>query len=231
MIKRDFITFGIRKNAQVRAENIRLSNFHSDFQLRYNGQSYHFKINLAGRHNVKNALAAICVALKLEIPLPDIAQALENFSGVHRRLEKKGEKHGITVYDDYGHHPTEIKATLSALRHAYPKRRIITVFQPHRYTRTKFLAQHFGRAFNSSDVVIITKIYPASEPPIPGVTAQLIVDAIKKSNKTQSCEVFYKENFKDITEFLQNNIKPNDIIITLGAGNIWQVGEDLLKLL
>jgi UDP-N-acetylmuramate--alanine ligase len=231
MTKREIITFGIRKDAQVRAENIKLSDFHSTFRLRYNEQSYDFKINLAGRHNIKNALAAICVALKLEIPLPDIALALENFSGVHRRLEKKGEKREITVYDDYGHHPTEIKATLSALRHAYPKRRIITVFQPHRYTRTKFLTQHFGRAFNSSDFVIITKIYSASEPPIPGVTAQLIVDAIKKSNKTQSCEVFYKENFKDITEFLQNNIKPNDIIITLGAGNIWQVGEDLLKLL
>jgi len=231
MIKRDYITFGIRKSAQVRAENIKLSDFHSTFRLRYNGQAYNCKINLAGRHNIKNALAAICVGLKLEIPIPVIATALENFAGVHRRLEKKGEKNNIVIYDDYGHHPTETKATLAALRKAYPQRRIITIFQPHRYTRTKFLAKQFGSAFNASDLVIITKIYPASEPPIPGVTSQLIVDTVNTRRKTRLNEVILKENFKDIIDFVLSQVKPDDVIITLGAGNIWQIGEDLLKAL
>ena len=231
MTKREIITFGIRKDAQVRAEKIKLSDFHSIFRLRYNGQSYDFKINLPGRHNIKNALAAICVGLKLEIPLPVISKALENFSGVHRRLEKKGEKRGIIIFDDYGHHPTEIKATLSALRNAYPDRRIITIFQPHRYTRTKFLAKQFGNAFDLSDLTIITKIYSASEPPIPGVTSKLITDSINTKRKAYRQEALLLENFEEIKDFIMNNVKSDDVIITLGAGNIWHVGEDLLKLL
>jgi UDP-N-acetylmuramate--alanine ligase len=233
MIKRDFITFGTRKDAQVRAEKIRLFKFHSQFTLRYNGQSFDFKINLAGKHNIENALATICVGLKLEIPLTKITQSLESFKGVHRRLELKGEKRGITVFDDYGHHPTEIKATLTALRNAYPDNRIITVFQPHRYTRTKFLANDFGLAFNTTDIVILTKIYPASETPIPGVTSEIIIESMhgaqNKGHRTQNTEIVYKENFKDITTYLLNLIRPNDVVITLGAGNIWQIGEELLN--
>jgi len=230
MIKRDIVTYGIKNDAQVRAENIKVSNFNSQFTLRYNSQSYDFKINLPGKHNVENALAAICVGLKLEIPLSNIKQTLENFSGVHRRLERKGEKQGIIVFDDYGHHPTEIKATLTALRNAYPNNRIITVFQPHRYTRTKYLANDFGRCFNSTDIVIITRIYAASELPIPEVSSELIINAINRLN-SHPPELIYKESFKNITDFLLNSIKPNDVVITLGAGNIWQVGEELLKCL
>ena len=162
--------------------------------------------------------------------MSNIKQTLENFSGVHRRLERKGEKQGIIVFDDYGHHPTEIKATLTALRNAYPNNRIITVFQPHRYTRTKYLANDFGRCFNSTDIVIITRIYAASELPIPEVSSELIINAINRLN-SHPPELIYKENFKNITDFLLNSIKPNDVVITLGAGNIWQVGEELLKCL
>ncbi len=235
MIKREYITFGINKNAQVRAENIKLLNFGSRFTLRYNGQSLDCKLNVAGKHNIKNALATICVGLKLEISLSQIIQSLENFKGVHRRLEFKGEKNNISIYDDYGHHPTEIKATLTTLRNAYPNNRIITIFQPHRYTRTKFLVNDFQNCFNSIDNLVLTKIYSASETPIPGITSEIIIDAIKnttnKKTKMPNLEIIYKESFPDIITYLLNIIKPNDVIITLGAGNIWQIGEELLKIL
>jgi UDP-N-acetylmuramate--alanine ligase len=226
-VKRESITFGIKKQAQVRAENIKLRNFYSLFALRYNGQSYDFKLNQAGKHNIENALATICVGLKLEIPLPIIQKALENFTGVHRRLEKVGEKNGVAVFDDYGHHPTEIKATLKTLRHAFSQRRIIAIFQPHRYTRTQSLAKTFNNCFNPSNTVIITKIYAASEPLLPGISSELIINAIKRLRRHP--EIIYQENQQNIIEFLLNYVKPNDVIITLGAGNIWQVGEELLK--
>jgi len=229
MVKRDSITFGFNKEAQVRAEKIKLYDFYSNFTLRYNGQTYYFKLNLPGKHNIQNALASICVGLKLEIPLDKIATALESFSGVHRRIERKGEKKGIIIFDDYGHHPTEIKATLTVLRNAYPKRRILTIFQPHRYTRTQSLAKMFRNCFNASDVVVITKIYGASEQPIDGVSSQLIIDSIAQSKS--HLEIIYKENSQEIITFLLDYLKPNDVVITLGAGNIWQAGEELLKIL
>jgi UDP-N-acetylmuramate--alanine ligase len=227
-IKRDYITYGIKNTAQIHAENIQLHDFYSLFNLNYNHKIYNFKINLAGPHNIQNALATICVGLKLEIPFESIAGALEKFKGVHRRLERKGEKRHITIFDDYGHHPTEIQVTLKALRHAYPCRRIITIFQPHRYSRTQSLANSFGKCFNDTDVLVITKIYAASETPIPGVSSDIIINSISR-NKTRHPSVIYKENFEEIIKFILNFIKPDDIIITLGAGNIWQIGEELLK--
>jgi UDP-N-acetylmuramate--alanine ligase len=229
MVKRDSLTFGFRKDAQVRAENIKLYDFYSNFVLHYNGQTYNIKLNLPGKHNIQNGLASICVGLKLEIPIDKIAIALEHFSGVHRRIELKGEKRKVVVFDDYGHHPTEIKATLAALRNAYPERRIVVIFQPHRYSRTQSLAKMFSNSFNAADVVVITKIYAASETPIIGVSSQLIIDSITQSKSHP--EVIYKENTPDIITFLLNYLKPNDIVITLGAGNIWQIGEELLKIL
>lgn len=227
-LKREVITYGLTNESIVYAEKIILDKFFSKFTLRYNEKSIDFKVNLPGKHNVENTLAAICVGLKLHIPFQAIKTALEKFRGIHRRLELKGTKKDITVYDDYGHHPTEVTATLVTLRNAYPNNRIIAVFQPHRYSRTKILGRTFNRSFNNADISIITDIYAASEPKIPEVTSQIIIEAIRKSSKTQ---VVYKKKFIDINRFLLQIIKPGDIVITLGAGNIWQVGETLLKAL
>lgn len=228
-IKRNYITYGIKSQAMVRAENIKLNRFTSQFTVCYNGQSKKVKINLAGWHNVQNALAAICVGLKLELSLTKIVKALAKFPGVHRRLELKGQIQDITLLDDYGHHPTEIKVTLQALRNAYPNNRIIAVFQPHRYTRTQALAKEFGYCFDFVDKLIITQIYPASEPPIPKVTSKLIINAVRNHNP--KIEIFYKRNLNEIPDFLMKLVKARDVIITLGAGNIWQVGEKLLSCL
>ncbi|MBS4015346.1 MAG: UDP-N-acetylmuramate--L-alanine ligase [Candidatus Latescibacteria bacterium] len=228
-LKRDVITYGLSNDASVRAENIVMNSFHSKFTLRYDSKSFDFKINLPGIHNIENSLAAISVGLKLEVPFSTIQSAFEKFQGLHRRLELKDNKKGITLYDDYAHHPTEIKATLATLRNAYPHHRIFAVFQPHRYTRTKLLGKTFRNAFANADVAIITDIYAASEPKIPGVSSQIIIDAITKSRSHP--KVIYIKKFCDINTYLLQHIKAGDVIITLGAGNIWQIGEQLLKTL
>lgn len=227
-IKREYITFGFSNHANVYAENIFLDKICSEFDVHYNGKSEHISINLPGKHNIENALAAICVALKLQIPFSFVKSALRNFQGIHRRLELKGIKNGITVYDDYAHHPTEIIATLATLRNAYPQNRIITIFQPHRYSRTQSLRNTFGKSFNDTNILVITDIYAASESKIPGVTSKLIIDAVKKTGSLRP-KIIYKKKFNDIIEYLIKNCKPQDVIITLGAGNIWQTGDSLLK--
>ena len=145
------------------------------------------------------------------------------FGGVGRRLEVKGEKKGIMVIDDYGHHPTEVIATLCALKHNYPQKRLVVIFQPHRYTRTKNLYKEFGKALKKADVIYIMDIYSANEKHIKGVTSKLIINSAKKNK----CNVF---EFKDINS-IAKTLKENDIVLTLGAGNVWQQGEELLKIL
>ena len=170
-----------------------------------------------------NSLAAIGIGLQFDIPFVTIKNALFKFGGVGRRLEVKGEKKGITVIDDYGHHPTEINATLSALKHNYPHKRLVTIFQPHRYTRTQNLYKEFGKALKKADIVYVMDIYAASEKPIKGVTADLIIDSAKQ-NKCNVCK------FTDINS-VAKTLKENDILLTLGAGNVWQQGEELLKII
>jgi UDP-N-acetylmuramate--alanine ligase len=178
-------------------------------------------LKVPGEHNVLNSLAAIGIGLQFDIPFITIKNALFKFGGVGRRLEVKGEQKGITVIDDYGHHPTEINATLSALKHNYPHKRLVTIFQPHRYTRTQNLYKEFGKALKKADVVYIMDIYAASEKPIKGVTSDLIIEAAKENK----CNVFKFNNINSIAEIL----KKDDIFLTLGAGNVWQQGEKLLK--
>ena len=170
-----------------------------------------------------NSLAAIGIGIQFDIPFVSIKDALAKFGGVGRRLEVKGEKNGITVIDDYGHHPTEVVATLSALKHNYPDKRLVTIFQPHRYTRTQNLYKEFGKALKKADVVYVMDIYPASEKPIKGVTSDLIINAAKENK----CNVFKFTDIKTVAETL----KENDILLTLGAGNVWQKGEELLTLI
>jgi UDP-N-acetylmuramate--alanine ligase len=183
-------------------------------------------LNLPGLHNVYNATASIAVAIELDVPFAAIKGALETLEGVQRRLEIKGEVGGITVVDDYGHHPTEIKTTLDALQKCWPDQRKVVVFQPHRYSRTQALFDDFTRAFYQSDVLLVLPIYAASEPEIEGVTGQLLCDGIQAHGHK---EVFFAGRMKDAVARLKKDLKSGDILLTLGAGDVWKVGERVLQ--
>ncbi|HSR36064.1 MAG TPA: cyanophycin synthetase, partial [Desulfurivibrionaceae bacterium] len=165
------------------------------------------------------------VWLELAIPFATIRDALKGFSGVQRRLQIKGECDGITVIDDYGHHPTEIRATLSALRSAWPKRRLVVLFQPHRYTRTAGLFKEFCTAFHDADLLLLTEIYAASEAPIEGVTGESLMDGIKQHGQKF---VEYVPTLDGMAAAVQPHLKRGDVVLTLGAGSIYRVGEELL---
>ncbi|MEO0158586.1 MAG: cyanophycin synthetase, partial [candidate division WOR-3 bacterium] len=164
--------------------------------------------------------------LELEIPTEEIARGLASFSGVERRFQIKGERDGIRVVDDYGHHPTEIRATLEAARNYWKDGRIVVLFQPHRFTRTLYLHREFGGAFLESDLLFILPIYPAGEQPIEGVSSRLIYDAVKESGHK---EVHLLEETDDVLEVLEEFLRPGDLLITLGAGNVWKIGEAFLE--
>jgi UDP-N-acetylmuramate--alanine ligase len=177
-------------------------------------------------HNVYNALAAAAVGLDLNIKFEEIAIALGEFRGAERRFQIKGEKSGVLVVDDYGHHPTEIKATLAAARTA--GRRVVTLFQPHRYTRTRDLMDDFARAFYGADVLFVADIYAASEDPIEGVTARALVEEIERFGHRH---VEYAGPLAGAAAKLRDAVQPGDLVLTLGAGNVWQAGEELLRIL
>jgi UDP-N-acetylmuramate--alanine ligase len=181
---------------------------------------------MPGVHNVSNALAAIACGLKLDIEFRLIKEALEGFTGVQRRFQFKGECHGVTVIDDYGHHPVEIRVTLQAAK-GLGKKRIIALFQPHRYTRTRDLFDEFLSAFSDADTLFITDIYPAGEDPIPGVTAKVLAQEIEKKG---GIEVRYVERERLVEEVMPM-LKPGDVVMTLGAGNIWEVSEGIVEAL
>jgi UDP-N-acetylmuramate--alanine ligase len=185
-------------------------------------------LNLPGIHNVYNALASIAVGIELDIPFDVIKSALQTAEGVQRRLEIKGKKKGITVVDDYGHHPTEIKATLSAARESWPDRRIVVVFQPHRYTRTRALFEDFTRSFYESDLLLVLPIYAAGEEKIDGVESFALFEEIQRHGHKN---VVYVENFESVISHLKTVLASNDILLTLGAGDVWKVGEMLLEAL
>lgn len=224
--KRRVITYGVENQADFRAKDIQLYGFSSAFTLLYCGKDVgRFNLPVPGMHNVANALAALATGNELGIGFETMAQALAVFSGVHRRLEKVGEKNGIVVYDDYGHHPTEVRVTLEALRHAFPDRRILVVFQPHRYTRTQALVDEFGTCFAAADELILTKIYAASEPEIPGVDATLIQRAVEAAGKP---EVSYLPELADVPDVLVKKLHKGDVVLTAGAGNICTICDELL---
>lgn len=226
-LKRPKITYGLSKKAFYNAIDIELKRFGSEFTLVVKGETIdRFSLRIPGMHNVENSLATIAVARQLDIDYETIAKSLREFEGVHRRLEQIGEESGIFFFDDYAHHPTEIHVTLKALRNAFPKHRLIGIFQPHRYTRTKLLANEFGTCFSDCDLLLITEIYPASEPVMPGVNAQLIVDAVKANNSSHP-KVIYVEDKSEICDYLLPQLNSGDVVITLGAGNIWEVGQEL----
>jgi UDP-N-acetylmuramate--alanine ligase len=228
-VRKRFLTYGLTSQAHVYARGISTTGLNTRFEVcRENELLGTVSLPLAGTHNVYNALATVTVGLELDIPFAVIAAALEGFSGVQRRLQIKGERRNITVVDDYGHHPTEIRATLSALRDAWPDRRLVVLFQPHRYSRTRALADEFYTAFNEADILLVTKIYGASETPIPGVTGETLLEGIRQHGHRHT---LFEPDFAEIPGRAAAVLAPGDVVLTLGAGNIWLAGEKILELL
>lgn len=225
-INRKVITYGLSAQADVRAYDVSFHQTTSKFKVKYFGQMLgELELNVPGIHNVKNSLVALTIARELGVDFDVIKSALKKFSGVYRRFEIKAEVNGIMVVDDYAHHPTEVSATLSAIRTGWD-RRIIAVFQPHLYTRTRDFYNDFAKSFLDSDVFICTDIYPAREVPIQGITGQLITDAAEKFGHKN---VLYVPDKKDITDTLLKIVQPGDVVVTMGAGDIWKYGEEFIK--
>lgn len=224
-INKKVVTYGFSRQADIQGKNISMKDFVSEYDVSYKGYRLgRVKMNVTGRHNIQNSLQAISIGLELDIPFKHIREGLMQYSGVYRRFELKGEARGITVYDDYAHHPTEISATLEGFKDS-TKRRIVTLFQPHLYSRTRDFHVQFGNAFSSCDCLILAPIYPAREEPIPGVSSKLIADIAVQSGHP---DVVLIENNADIVPKTLSLLKKDDILITMGAGNIWQYGEEIL---
>lgn len=226
-IKKRFVTYGTKKQADYRATDINFSNLKSIFKVKHNGELLgEVTLNLPGYHNVSNALATIALGMELEIPFPVIAKSLEKISGVQRRMEIKGQFKDLVVMDDYGHHPTEIQTTLTTVRESYPDKKIIVLFQPHRYSRTKALFEDFTRSFYESDVLVVNPIYPAGEKPIEGISNSTLCEGIKgHGHKNVRCIETEEETIEFLTQFKDEDA----VILTLGAGNIWRFGEKFLR--
>ncbi len=228
-IQRRKITYGLTEQADLHAAKISVNGRSSEFTVYFKGiELGRVRRNSPGRHTIYNTLAAIAVALELEIEFVVIARALAAFEGVQRRLQVKGEKQGVLVIDDYGHHPTEIRATLDAVRDGWPDRRLVVAFQPHRYTRTKGLFDEFTTAFYRADILVLTDIYAASEEPIDGVNSETLLQAIKQHGQRQA---HYHADLATLPGYLADIVCEGDLVLTLGAGNIVGVGEQLLDLL
>lgn len=223
-VERPYRTYGFSEHADFRAHNPRMVGNKTIYECYY-GEEYlgDITLSLLGRHNVVNSLSVVAVALDLGLNFRTIQEGLAEFKGVGRRMELVGEEKGITVMDDYGHHPTEIRATLDALKNL--GRRIVVVFQPHRYTRTELLWDEFGKSFSNADVVYLTEIYPAGEEPIEGVSSALIADAIKKHDGR---DVPIISRFEEIKDVVLKDLKKGDIMLTLGAGDIYKAGHSIL---
>lgn len=222
-LNRRYKTYGFGDECNFQATGVKLDASGSHFDVHRSGQKLGtIRLPLSGKHNVLNALAAIAVGLHVDLPFDRIASALSRFEGVGRRIELKGEINGITVLDDYGHHPTEIKATLSAIRNRWPDRRLVVLFQPHRFSRTLLLAEEFGPSLKAAHKLFLLPIYPAGEKPIRGVNTQLIAKAIPKKNWT------LVKN-EDVLSHLEQELKKGDVLLTLGAGDVWKRGEEILK--
>ncbi len=226
-IDRRVITYGTSRQAEVRAENIEQKGLRTLFDVMA-GSEYLGRIDIKapGLHNVRNALAAVAVGRELEIDFEDIRNSLARFSGVQRRFQKVGEVNDILIIDDYAHHPTEITATLEAAASGWPDRRIVTVFQPHLYSRTQDFLEGFARSFFNSDVLIVTDIFPAREEPIPGIDGELVAEMARRYGHRGVH--FVKEN-DQLVDRLEEIARPGDTVITMGAGDIYKAGRAFLK--
>ena len=224
--KKKILTYGFNPQADVQAVDIKHRDNFTTFTLVRQGKDLgEVTIQLPGKHNVQNALAALTVGLELGIPFEKAKAGIEKFTGVYRRWEKKGEANGIVLYDDYAHHPTECKATLLGAKAGW-RRRVVCVFQPHLFSRTRDFYEEFGKAFLLADVLIVTDVYPAREEPIQGITGELITNAAKQYGHK---DAHYVADKKQVPDFLVSITKPGDIVVTMGAGDIWKFGEQFLQ--
>lgn len=230
-VHRRFLTYGMSGTSDIYASNIRQGFMSTTFDVTFNNtDAGTFTLPIPGQHNVLNCLACIGVALELKMHPAAIKEALGSFSGIQRRFEFKGEAKGVKIYDDYGHHPTEVKATLAAakenMRHLRNAGRLFVVFQPHRYTRTADLMDEFAGSFPGVDVLVLLDIYPASEKPISGITSELLAEKIKqKGQKNVACF----GNREEAMKYLIAQLKEGDVLLTLGAGDVWKLGELMVE--
>ena len=220
---RRVVTFA--DGGEVRAEHLELGSQRARFRLTTSAGHGDVSLRVPGRHNVSNALAAAAACLAAGVDASAAAAGLSAYRGVERRLQMRGRSEGVTVIDDYAHHPTEIRATLAAVRPG-PWDRVVAVFQPHRYSRTEALASGFGASFEDADRIVVTDVYGAGEQPVPGVTGKLVSDAV--CTHVPGRPVAYLPHRADLIEYLTASTRPGDVVLTLGAGDITNVGEELL---
>lgn len=230
-ISRPKITYGFSPGADLVAEHITYHEIHTEFYVRQNGNILgQIHLQVPGDHNIKNALASIALCMEMNIEFGTIQKGLAQFTGVRRRFDIKGIFNDIMVVDDYAHHPTEVAATVEGIKKGWD-RRLVCVFQPHLYSRTQEFFEEFAHSFKKCDLLVVTDVYPAREDPIEGVTGKLIVNAAKMMENDRTYWIEDKEN---IVEFLKNEVMPGDMVITMGAGDIWkycdQFVDELSKL-
>jgi UDP-N-acetylmuramate--alanine ligase len=217
------VTYGFHTEAQVQIRDPEYAGFQSSYSCYHKGELLgRVELHVPGWHNLSNSAAAVALGLQLKIPFPTIQQALKTFRGAERRMEWKGEKGQVWVIDDYGHHPTEIRATLEACR--LTGRRIVVVFQPHRYTRTRDLMNELGTCFENAHRLYLMDIYSAGEKPIEGVTAVKLAEEIGRHRQVE-----YVADRTALLQLLGAELVPGDLLLTLGAGNVWTIGEDFLE--
>ena len=227
-LERPYISYALEHDAQYMAKNIRTQGASTTYDVYQEGELLGtLKINVPGRHNVANSLAAVIVGMNVGLNFEQIAEGLAHFQGAKRRFQTKARINGVWIIDDYAHHPTEIITTLLAERQTEPKR-LICVFQPHRYSRTQFLQDEFGRAFTASDLLIMTDVYAAGEQPIPGITGEALKEEVERQTGMQ---VIYIPDKDKIARYLSEIVEPGDLVMTMGAGNIYMAGEELIEML
>lgn len=223
--QRPTLTYGLDHGAELTATEIELANYGSRSRVFLRGQELgQLTLRVPGRHNIQNALAAIAVGLEVGLEFADLCRVLARFTGVQRRFQIVGTFDGVTVVDDYAHNPSKVRAAIHAARTG-GARRVLAVFQPHRYTRTKFLAHEFANSFEEADVLLVTDIYSAGEVPIVGVKTDIILEGVKRHGLPQ--RVYHTPGHRDVCEFLAAECVPGDVVITLGAGDIWQCARML----
>jgi len=226
-VEKRFITYGLTSQADYQARDVTFEGLQSRYSLFRGGKPLgQIDLHLPGLHSVYNSMASVAVGLELGVPFAQIAATLKEIEGVERRLQVKGTVRGITVVDDYGHHPTEIKVTLQAVRQCWPRRRFVVVFQPHRYSRTAALFDAFTRAFYHADSLVVLPIYPAGEAPIDNITGEALYNSILRHGHKS---VVYQDGLDAAVSYLRDTLTEGDVLLTLGAGNVWQVGEKLLE--
>jgi UDP-N-acetylmuramate--alanine ligase len=231
-IHRRYMTYGFSGSSDIRAVDIEKKFMGTSFDVIYgNAPVGRFSIPIPGMHNVLNALACIGVALEVKMGDRAIREALDSFGGIQRRFEFKGESKGIKVYDDYGHHPTEIKATIAAakenMKYLGERSRLFVVFQPHRYTRTADLMDEFGASFDGADTLVLLDIYPAGEKPIEGVTSRSLLERLTKGGRAEV--VVHPAGKNEALQYVLSHMRSGDLLLTLGAGDVWKLGEKVLE--